>query len=144
MRDQVRDIKILVIEDNPDHAAFIIEAIQNTSANHEIQHETNGQAAIDTLTGSQSLKPDLILMDIKMPLLDGISALRLLKTNEKLRSIPVIIVTTSATGIELNEAYRAGASGYIKKPIEFDRLQAKISETIHYWTSTVELPGQFL
>lgn len=144
MSDKARELDILVIDDNPDHAEFIMDAIKSTNPNHIVHYEADGQAAIDNLHDATRFKPDLIFMDIKMPRLDGISALRLLKSEEKLRCIPVIIVTTSATGLELNEAYRAGASGYIKKPIEYDLLQSKISQAIEYWTSTVELPGQLL
>lgn len=137
-------ITVMVIEDNQDHAEFIIDAIYAANPDHRVVLERDGESAVNELEHAREKLPDLILMDIKMPRLDGLSALRILKNTEKLRLIPVVIVTTSTTSIELDEAYRAGASGYIKKPMELDIFQEKIQHMIHYWAETVELPGRLL
>jgi CheY-like chemotaxis protein len=137
-------LNVLVIEDNQDHAEFIVDAIYAANPDHRVLLERDGESAVNELEHTRGELPDLILMDIKMPRLDGLSALRILKNTEKLRLIPVVIVTTSTTSLELDEAYRAGASGYIKKPIEIDVFQEKIKQMIHYWADIVELPGRLL
>lgn len=84
--------------------------------------------------------PDLILMDIKMPRMDGIELLSNLKMNEAVKGIPVIMLTSSKNQQDVRECYRRGASGYIQKPVDYDELVEQVKIFVEYWWDVMKLP----
>lgn len=140
-----KSINILVAEDNPDHAELIIEALMEFNEQNRISHVSGGDAALRYLRQQTPYQnaavPDLVLLDIKMPGLDGISTLKQIKLDEKLKHIPVVMVTTSSTREERLTCFKYGANSYITKPLEFGEFSQKMKELNLYWALTSELPG---
>jgi len=140
-------VNFLLIEDNQDHADLMISSLQEFNIKNEITHVLDGEAALAFLNNeppyadsNQHSTPHLILLDIRMPKMDGISLLKLIKENEKFRHIPVIMVSTSKLESEIENCYRLGASGFVNKPLQFDEFTRKIKELNHYWVLTAEVP----
>jgi DNA-binding response OmpR family regulator len=113
--------KILIVEDDE----MLMDLMQQTLALNE--HVTSGASnGADALAKAASEKPDIVLMDIGMPIMDGYEATRRLKANAATRHIPVIALTAHASPNDREQALKAGADDYEPKPVDFDRLQAKI------------------
>jgi len=142
----VKPLTILLAEDNHDHAELIIDTLEEFHLGNKIVHVTNGEDALKYLTelhvdeDGQTMKPDLVLLDLKMPRLDGIGTLRAIRQRTELQTLPVIVVSTSSTDKDVNECYELGANSYITKPIQFEEFTRKIRELNLYWVLTSELP----
>jgi len=141
-------VNFLLIEDNQDHADLVISSLQEFNIKNKVTHVLDGEAALDFLNNeppySDSLEnptPHLILLDIRMPRMDGISVLKALKDDDRFKSIPVIMVSTSELDSEIENCYRLGASGFISKPIQFEEFTRKIKDLNHYWVLTAEIPN---
>jgi len=115
--------RILIVEDTEDNRQIMRDLL--TSAGFEVVEAHDGQAAVTT---AGMLKPDLILMDIQLPVLDGYEAARLIKADPALRHIPIIAVTSYALSGDEEKARAAGCSGYIAKPFSPRRMLATVSE----------------
>ena len=137
-------IKILLVEDNPDHVILTKAALAEHSLMNEIYVAKDGQEALDFMYNrgkySDAPKPGLILLDLKLPKVDGFEVLRQLKNDPQLKSIPIIILTTSAEGEEIVRGYAEGANSYITKPVKFDEFSKKIKNIHLYWVLTNTLP----
>ena len=138
-------LHILVAEDNNDHAEMIIDALEEYNKNNKIVHFANGYLLITHLLNLKKLEnpekqfPDLILMDIKMPIMDGLEALRLIKENNSFRHIPVMMVSTSENDVDIEKSYKYGANSYIVKPFDYDDFAKKICEVNHFWADISKL-----
>lgn len=95
----------------------------------------------DEIFGEKEL-PDLILMDINMPLLSGIEVLRSIKADTSLQHIPVLMLTTSALPSDIQDSYRLGCSSYILKPADIPQFSSLLAQLLHYWTAVATLPGR--
>lgn len=138
---QPRRIKIMLAEDNEDHAEITIETLMEENVKNEVSHFLNGDEAISFLkSASDDEIPDLILLDIKMPLKTGFDVLEYVKSNDRLKSIPVVMISTTTNAIENKKAYDMGAATFIKKPISYDAFIDAIKSLNLYWTVTAELP----
>jgi two-component system, cell cycle response regulator DivK len=115
--------RILVVEDQPDGRQIIRDMLAGTG--YEIAEAENGEEA---LTAIAKQRPDLILMDIQLPIMDGYTATRLIKTDPALRSIPIIAVTSYALAVEERKARAAGCDDYVTKPFSPRQLLAKIRQ----------------
>ena len=115
--------RILVVEDNPDNMTLIVDVL--TSLNYEIVQALNGQEGIDK---AQEVEPDLILMDLALPLVDGWTATSRIKANPALKSTPVIALTAHALTGDREKALAAGCDDYLTKPLKLDRLIEKLTE----------------
>lgn len=115
--------RILVVEDNPDNMTLIVDVL--TSLNYEIVQALNGQEGIDK---AQEVEPDLILMDLSLPLVDGWTATSRIKANPALKSTPVIALTAHALTGDREKALAAGCDDYLTKPLKLDRLIEKLTE----------------
>jgi two-component system, cell cycle response regulator DivK len=115
--------RILVVEDQPDSRQIIRDMVAGTD--YEIAEAENGEEA---LTAIAKQRPDLILMDIQLPIMDGYTATRLIKTDPALRSIPIIAVTSYALAVEEKKARAAGCDDYVTKPFSPRQLLAKIRQ----------------
>ncbi|MEN8745041.1 MAG: response regulator [Polaribacter sp.] len=128
---------ILLIEDNRIEIMKMKRAISFLKLKHTIASETDGEAALRYLK-KEALLPDIILLDLNMPKISGIEFLSLLKNDQKLHHIPIIILTTSDNKKDVTACYEIGVSGYILKPLKYEDYVKKIEITLAYW-STNEL-----
>ncbi len=137
-------VEILLIEDNPDHIELTLEALENNGVANTIRVINDGQGALDYLFQKDpyqdAQKPGLILLDINLPKIDGIEVLRQIKSHPDLRSIPVIMLTTSGTDQDISKSYQNGANSYIIKPVDFDKFRLAIRELKMYWLVSNQLP----
>jgi CheY-like chemotaxis protein len=99
---------------------------------HNIIQAKNGEEALDILQGSDKL-PDIILLDLNMPRMNGIEFLQILKQDPELKYLPTVILTTSQNRADLLECYRIGIAGYIIKPLKYEDYEDKLQKVISYW-----------
>ncbi len=133
-------ITILHVEDNVDHARIIARCLQKHGLANDVRLVEDGETALDYLfrrgdyrDPEKSPRPDIILLDLRLPKLDGLEVLRTIKTTRHLRSIPVIILTSSETDSDLAQAYQCRANSYLLKPVNFDELSQLISDLGSFW-----------
>ena len=133
-------IKILLVEDNLDHVILTKAALKENGVINEIYNVKDGQEALDFMYNRgkyiDAPKPGLILLDIKLPKIDGFGVLRQLKNDPKFKSIPIIMLTTSAEEEEIAKGYAEGANSFITKPVKFDEFVQKIKNIHLYWVLT--------
>lgn len=137
---------ILLVEDDPDDIYLIGEAIDECQLEAKVFIVQDGEELMDFLNHRGAFTevenypfPNLILLDLNMPRKDGREALREIKEDPTLRSIPVVILTTSTSGEDLENMYALGASGFVTKPTSFSGLRETIEKIGSYWLSTVQL-----
>ena len=126
---ELQSLLIVLAEDNPDHAELVMDMLEELDLDHTLEHVKNGQDLMNYLLAALQKNrglPDLILLDLKMPRMDGKAVLRKLQEHSRLQSIPVVVVSTSTNEHEINECYKLGASGYISKPVSTANLDSKI------------------
>jgi len=140
---------ILLVEDDPDDIYLIGEAIDECQLSARIFIVEDGEQMLDYLyqRGEYSdpkvaPRPDLILLDLNMPRKDGREALVEMKQDPDLRSIPVVVLTTSSAEKDKNYSYAQGASGFVTKPVTFTGLKDAVCKIGTYWISTVQLPEE--
>lgn len=137
-------IKILLVEDNPDHALLTQAALEGNSMINNIFVAKDGQEALDIMYHRREYSdapiPSLILLDINLPKVDGFGVLRQLKKNPAFKSIPVIMLTTSAEREDVSRGYAEGANSFVTKPAKFDECCFKINNILLYWLTTNTLP----
>ncbi|MBI4394955.1 MAG: response regulator [Candidatus Omnitrophica bacterium] len=134
--------KIWMIEDNEDHALLIKRGIEdeNCAATHFSDPLEALKACKEVQTQDQ--KPDLILLDLKLPGMDGFEVLKNLKQLKWFERVPIIMLSTSSRKEEIQTAYQLGVSGYVVKSEDFGNLTAKLKRIKDYWFHTVEIPNQ--
>ncbi len=133
--------KIFLVEDNSDHALLIQRGLKES--NCEVTHFSDGQSLLNffkSAAGSSDF-PAFILLDLKLPGLDGFEILSAIRSGAKTKRIPVVMFTTSQYQKEINRAYELGASGFVSKSENFEELIAKLARLKDYWLRTVELPS---
>ena len=142
---QPKDIRILLVEDNPDDVELTLRAFEKHNLANEITVARDGEEAVDILfqRGKEGVKqqvPDLILLDLKLPKMDGLEVLRQVKENPRTKVIPVVILTSSKEENDLNESYRLGANSYIRKPVNFKKFTEVVIQLGLYWMVINEPP----
>ena len=140
---------ILLVEDNQDDYEATVRSLKKNHFINPIQWCKNGQEALDYLYQRGSFtdrtdtqKPDLILLDLNMPGIDGRQVLKSLKEDPEMRSIPVVVLTTSKDYKDIDKCYDLGASTYIQKPVDFEGLTSAIRTMKDYWFGVAILPHQ--
>jgi two-component system, response regulator len=128
---------VLLVEDNADDAELTIRGLERANLQNQVDVARDGQEALDYLfgTGEQVPKrvPSVVLLDVKLPRIDGLEVLNRIRAEERTRLVPVVILTSSREDGDLTNAYRLGANGYVIKPIQFDEFFAAIKHLGLYW-----------
>jgi len=141
-----RSVEILLVEDNPTDAELTMRALRRNNLANNVTWMKNGVEALDFICrrGAYASRsedhPKLILLDLKLPKVDGIEVLRQLKANEKTRTIPVVALTSSAEERDIVESYRLGVNSYIVKPVEFDQFSETVAKAGYYWMMMNKAP----
>lgn len=126
-------VDILLVEDNPDDAGLTIRALKKHNLANKLLHLEDGQEALDFLFNDENEMPRLVLLDLKMPRVDGIDVLRRLKNDEKRKVIPVVVLTSSKEEKDIVESYQIGVNAYIVKPVDFDQFAKAVAEVGLFW-----------
>ena len=139
----ISNLDILLVEDNLHDVRFISEALKEMNIKLNMQHLTDGVEAINFLKGRDKYsdrniedRPKLIMTDLRMPRMDGCELLKLLKSEENTKDIPVVVMTTSTLENDIVKCYESGANSYLIKPIDFDSFTGKIKMIFDYWFKT--------
>lgn len=127
------NLNVLLIEDDTIEVMKLNRTISKLQLNHTIIEANNGNDALKILEQKNKL-PDIILLDLNMPKINGIEFLSILKNDDKLKYIPTIILTTSNNKKDLLECYKIGISGYILKPLKYEEYMSKIEKVLSYWS----------
>ncbi|MFB3924125.1 MAG: response regulator [Terriglobia bacterium] len=138
---------ILLVEDNPDDAVLALRALRKHNVANEVTHVTDGAAALEYLFGAethashQSLSlPDVVLLDLKLPKVDGFEVLRRIRSEERTKLLPVVILTSSKEEQDLVNGYSLGANSYIRKPVDFNQFVEAVRQLGLYWLVLNERP----
>ena len=129
----MKKLKILFIEDDAIELMKFQRVLENIEAVHHIIHANNGEEALTILSNSDDF-PDIIIVDLNMPKMNGIKFLKLLKSDEQLKFLPVIIMTTSNNRKDILECYSQGITGYILKPLKYEDYVDRINNILNYWS----------
>ncbi|MCX6297135.1 MAG: response regulator [Bacteroidetes bacterium] len=142
------EIQILIADDDSEDVSLIKEALNENKIVNKVQRVANGEELMDYLRnrGNYSNKekyplPGIIMLDLNMPKMDGREALKEIKGDASLCTIPIIIFTTSSNEKDLNLSYQFGANSYISKPVTFYSMVELMRSISNYWLQTVELPS---
>jgi len=128
-----KNLKILLIEDDMIEIMKFKRTIDKLNLQHKIVEANNGEDAMKLLSEKDNL-PDIILLDLNMPKINGIEFLHILKNDKRLSYIPAIILTTSNNPKDLLECFKIGVSGYIIKPLKYEEYVHKIEKALSYWS----------
>ena len=140
-------MNILLIEDNSDDVELTLHAIKKNNITNTVEVVRDGQEALDYLfykgkyTNSTHLFPGIILLDLKLPKVDGIEILRNIKTDKKLKLIPVVVLTSSKEERDIIGSYDLGVNSYIRKPVDFDQFIETVKHIGFYWLLINEPPS---
>ena len=137
-------IKILLAEDNPGDVDLTLEAFEAGKIANELYVVNDGQAVIDFLRKEgeyvDAERPDLILLDINMPILNGVEVLKIIKQDEDLKLIPVVMLTSSDQHGDILKSYGNHANCYVTKPVNFEKFADAIQKIETFWFTVVKLP----
>lgn len=129
----MRKLNVLLIEDDMIEVMKLHRAVKSLELDHTIKEANNGEEALHFLNQKDNL-PDIILLDLNMPKINGIEFLNILKADDRLRYIPTIILTTSSNQRDLLECYKLGIAGYMLKPLKYEDYVSKIERLLGYWS----------
>ena len=136
----MNEVEILLIEDNPHDLELTLRALRKNHLANSITSVTDGEEALDFLFArgkyarrNVSNGPRVVFLDLKLPKVDGIEVLRQVKSDERTKKIPIVVVTSSAEERDRVESYQLGVNSYVVKPIEFDSFMKTITDLGFYW-----------
>ena len=139
-------MEILLVEDNPADAEMTLRALRRNNLANRVYWVKDGEQALQFMFRSGSFAerdaatPKLVMLDIKMPKVDGIEVLRRLKANEETRTVPVVVMTSSNEERDVVESYRLGVNSYIVKPVQFEAFLETVAKIGLYWVITNRVP----
>ena len=138
--NEKKPVDVLLVEDNPRDAELTIRVFKKHNLADRLFHVQDGAEALDFLLGRGQyddrkglVTPRVVLLDLKLPKVNGLEVLRVMKADERTRAIPVVIVTSSAEDPDIQTAYRLGANSYVIKPVQFDEFIDAMSKLGSYW-----------
>lgn len=138
---------ILLVEDNPDDVELTLRALKKNNILNEVVVAHDGAEALDYLFGTgasvghdNTVMPEVILLDLKLPKIDGLEVLRRLRANDRTMLLPVVILTSSKEEKDLINGYKLGANSYIRKPVNFDQFAEAVKQLGLYWLVLNEPP----
>jgi len=138
---------LLLVEDNPDDEALTLRAFKKNNISNEVVVARDGAEALDYLFGSgkyagrdTSILPQVILLDLKLPKLDGIEVLRRIRADKRTQTVPVVILTSSKEEQDLMNGYKLGCNSYVRKPVNFDEFLEAARQLGLYWLLLNEAP----
>lgn len=138
--DDMNAVEILLVEDNPRDAELTIRALKKYNLVNRLVHVRDGVEALDFLFSRGKYEgrrldssPKVVLLDLKLPKMNGLEVLRIIKEDERTRVIPVVIVTSSTEDPDMKAAYQLGANSYVVKPVQFDSFVEAMSHLGKYW-----------
>lgn len=141
------DKTILLVEDNPDDEALALRALKKSRIGNKIVVTRDGAEALDYIFGTgpysdrdTSEMPQIILLDLKLPKIDGLEVLRRIRTDERTLLIPVAVLTSSNEEKDIVESYKLGANSYIRKPVDFEQFAESVRQLGLYWLVLNEAP----
>ena len=140
----VRPITVLMVEDDPDDVYLTREALRSSRLQITLQVVSDGASAMQYLRGVQEYagrrRPDLVLLDLNLPRMDGREVLAAIKEDPQLSGIPVVILTTSEAEEDIASSYRHHANCYISKPVDIDKFRSVVGSIESFWFTIVKLP----
>ena len=138
---------ILLVEDNPDDEALTLRALRKSNIANEVVVAHDGVEALDYLFGTGAhegrdlgVMPQVVLLDLKLPRVDGLEVLRRMRADERTRLLPVVVLTTSSEQRDIVGSYSLGANSYIRKPVDFVRFAEAVQQLGLYWLLMNEAP----
>ena len=143
-------VDIIIVEDDPNDAELIMRVFRKHNLTNKIIHLKDGEEALNYLfkqggqgDNSALLSPKVILLDLKLPKIDGIEILQRIKSDELTKNIPVVVLTSSAEDRDIKAAYNLGVNSYVTKPIKFEEFAKVVSELRMYWVLLNKPYGQY-
>jgi two-component system response regulator len=137
---QAQEIEIILVEDNPDDAGLTIRALKKQNLANNLVHLKDGEEALNFLFSQGPYKdkpisktPKVVLLDLKMPKINGIEVLQKIRSDERTKTIPVVVLTSSNEDPDIKECYKLGVNSYIVKPVGFDDFTKVVAELGFYW-----------
>lgn len=140
-----RAIEILLVEDNPDDAEITLRALRKNNLDNHVQWVRDGAEALNVVFGDGTAKvlnavPRVILLDLKLPKVDGLEVLQRLKSDPRTRLIPVVVLTSSTQDADIARCYELGANSFVSKPVQFEDFADKVTKLGLYWLLVNKLP----
>lgn len=132
--------EVLLVEDSPRDAEMTLRTLRKRNLANSIVHVKDGQEALDWLfargtyaSRDASDTPKVVLLDLKLPKVDGLEVLRAIRADERTKLLPVVVMTSSQEDSDVVESYKLGVNSYIVKPVDFENFSAAVAELGHYW-----------
>ncbi len=136
----MNEVEVLLVEDNPSDAELTVRALKKRNLANKLFHVKDGSAALDFVFAQGDYAnrrvengPKVVLLDLKLPKVDGIEVLRQIKADERTKTIPVVVMTSSREDRDLETCYGLGVNGYVVKPVEFEDFVRAVSDLGFYW-----------
>jgi CheY-like chemotaxis protein len=149
MNDYAGGPNVLVVEDNPNDAELTLRALRDLPGAERVACVEDGVQALDLMFGSEGLAtragarmPRVILLDLKLPRVDGLEVLRRIKSDPRTKCVPVVILTSSKEERDIAASYSLGANSYVVKPVEFDAYIAAVRDCSRYWSVLNQMPAK--
>ena len=143
----MNEVEILLVEDNPNDAELTLRALKKSNLANRVFHAKDGAEALEFIFAEgayagRSIEntPKVILLDLKLPKVNGIEVLQRIKTDERTKTIPIVVMTSSREDTDLEKCYALGVNSYIVKPVEFESFAKTVSELGFYWLLLNQIP----
>ena len=134
------EVEILLVEDNPSDAELTLRALKKHNLANNVIHVSDGEEALDFIFARGAFShrevengPKVVILDLKLPKVDGLEVLRTMKADPRTKVIPVVVLTSSTVEKDIVESYRLGVNSYIVKPVDFDKFIAAVNDLGMYW-----------
>jgi len=143
----MNEVEILLVEDNPQDAEMTVRALKKQNLANNVHHVVDGAEALAFIFGTPPYSerkpenpPKVVLLDLKLPKVDGLEVLKKMKADERTRMIPVVVMTSSREERDLIDSYKLGVNSYIVKPVEFDKFVESVKQLGLYWLLVNQTP----